>query len=222
MEPRDAATVMLVRDASAGLEVFMLMRNLESAPWGGLHLFPGGAVDEDDRHADLETVCRGRSDDQASAILGVDSGGLAFWVAAVRECFEEAGVLLVDGLRSDIDLEAYREPIESGELKLIDLCRKEGLMITADTIHYVSHWITPEGAPRRYDTRFFVAAAPPDQVPLHDDREAIAHLWAHPLEALARQEAGELDMLPPTISNLRWLGRYDSVEAVMAGAAWSG
>src|SRR5438270_9852515 len=108
MEPRDAATVMLVRDTAAGMEVFMLRRNFDSVGWGGLYLFPGGAVDEADRHADLEAVCRGRSDAAASAILGVDDGGLAFWVAAVRECFEEAGVLLAEPIPPDLDLEPFR------------------------------------------------------------------------------------------------------------------
>jgi 8-oxo-dGTP pyrophosphatase MutT (NUDIX family) len=206
VEPRDAATVMLVRDGEGGMEVFMLRRNLTSVGWGGLYLFPGGAVDEADRHGDLEAVCRGRSDEEASAILGIKSGGLAFWVAAVRECFEEAGVLLVDGVLPD-DIDRYRAPVDSGEMRFIDLLTKFDLTITADAIQYVSHWITPEGAPRRYDTRFFVAACPPDQVPHHDDREAIAHLWLSPAEALDRHDAGELDMLPPTISNLRWLCR---------------
>src|SRR5438045_7172367 len=93
---RDAATVMLVRDAAngGGMEVFMLRRNLNSDFVGGAYVFPGGAVDEEDRHADLERVCQGLSDDAASVQLGIPSGGLAFWVAAVRECFEEAGVLL--------------------------------------------------------------------------------------------------------------------------------
>lgn len=219
MEPRDAATVMLVRDtASEGIEVFMLRRNDASIAWGGLYLFPGGAVDEDDGRADLESVCRGRSDDQASVILGVDKGGLAFWVAAVRECFEEAGVLLVDGELPD-HIDEYRQQIETGELRLLELCHRYGLTIAAGDIRYVSRWITPEGAPRRYDTRFFVAAAPPDQVPLHDDREAVAHLWVHPREALERERSGELDMLPPTISNLRAISTFDNVADLLAAFA---
>ena len=116
---------------------------------------------------------------EASAILGVDSGGLAFWVAAVRECFEEAGVLLAsdrDGqvvsfadARMAERFETYRAAVDRGERRLSTSCRAEDLCITADEIHYFSHWITPVGAPRRYDTRFFVAAAPAEQVPLHDD-----------------------------------------------------
>ena len=206
VEPRDAATVMLVRDGESGMEVFMLRRNLTSVGWSGLYLFPGGAVDDDDRHADLEAVCRGRSDAQASATLGIKSGGLAFWVAVVRECFEEAGVLLVDGVLPD-DIDRYRGAVDRGEMRFLDLLTKFDLTITADKIDYVSHWITPEGAPRRYDTRFFVAQCPPGQVPHHDDREAIAHLWIRPEDALERERSGELEMLPPTIANLKWLCR---------------
>src|SRR3954454_14576756 len=95
---RDAATVMLVRDAPSGeLEVFMLRRNLQSDFVGGAYVFPGGGVDDHDRHADLEPICEGRRDLDASAQLGIESGGLAFWVAAIRESFEEAGVLLAYG-----------------------------------------------------------------------------------------------------------------------------
>jgi 8-oxo-dGTP pyrophosphatase MutT (NUDIX family) len=206
VEPRDAATVMLVRQGDRGREVFMLRRNLDSVGWSGLYLFPGGAVDESDRHTDLERVVRGLTDAEASDILGIDKGGLAFWVAAVRECFEEAGVLLVDGDLPD-DIDAHRAAVDNGELELYDLLTRFDLTIPADRITYVSHWITPEGAPRRYDTRFFVASAPAGQRAHHDDREAIAHLWIDPADALERHRAGELDMLPPTVANLRWLCR---------------
>jgi 8-oxo-dGTP pyrophosphatase MutT (NUDIX family) len=99
---RDAATVMLVRDGVEGLEVFMLRRNLRSDFVGGAYVFPGGGVDDHDRHDDLEVVCAGRSDAEASDRLGVDRGGLAFWVAAIRESFEEAGVLLAYGRDGDL------------------------------------------------------------------------------------------------------------------------
>ncbi|MBW3649624.1 MAG: NUDIX domain-containing protein [Actinobacteria bacterium] len=230
--PRDAATVMLVRDGSGGIEVFLLRRNLRSDFVGGAYVFPGGAVDEVDRRADLQEVCRGLSDDAASQRLGLPRGGLAFWVAAVRECFEEAGVLLampagagaarLVSFRDEAvaaRFRLHRKAVDSGERRLVEVCRDEGLELAVDRIHYFSHWITPEGPPRRYDTRFFVAAAPPEQVPLHDERETVASLWLRPAEALRRYRAGELDLILPTIKNLEAIERFDSSTSLLAAAA---
>lgn len=229
LEPRDAATVMLVRDTDDGMEVFMLRRNLNSDFVGGAYVFPGGAVDPEDRHADLDAVCLGRSDDQASNVLGLDRGGLAFWVAAIRECFEEAGVLLArddDGnVVSFADPEVadrfarHRKMVDAGETRLLDVCRIEHLQLVVDRIHYFSHWITPVGPPRRYDTRFFVAAAPPEQVPLHDDRETIANVWIRPQDALDRHKTGEFDLIFPTIKNLEAIAPFDTAGALLDAAA---
>ena len=228
---RDAATVMLVRDKAdgGGFEVFMLRRSLNSDFVGGAYVFPGGAVDDADRHADLGAVCRGRSDDQASAMLGVDSGGLAYWVAAIRECFEEAGVLLAYDEHGDVvsftdpEVQArfveHRAAVDSGALRLVELCEREHLQLAVDRIHYFSHWITPVGPPRRYDTRFFVTAVPPEQVPVHDDRETIANRWVAPDEALALHEKGELDLIFPTIKNLEAIVRFASAAELLAAAA---
>lgn len=230
---RDAATVMLVRDSEpgGGMEVFMLRRNLNSDFVGGAYVFPGGAVDEADRHADLEAVCRGLSDDGASARLGIDRGGLAFWVAAIRECFEEAGVLLAGAADDDSKVLSFADPaiaerfrihrkaVDSGEKRLLEVCDAEGLHLIVDRVHYFSHWITPVGPPRRYDTRFFVAAAPPDQEPLHDDRETIASLWVRPQDALDRHRAGELEMIFPTIRNLEAIARFDRSADLLDAAA---
>lgn len=230
VEVRDAATVMLVRDGAEGLEVFMLRRNLNSDFVGGAYVFPGGAVDDHDRHEDLEPVCAGRSDADASHRLGIGRGGLAYWVAAIRESFEEAGVLLAygpDGALVDLDHDlalqerfvAHRHAVDRGERRLVDVCADEGLRLAADSIFYFSHWITPEGAPRRYDTRFFVAAAPPDQQPLHDDHEVIANLWVRPADALARYEAGEFELIFPTMRSLVSLSRFGTAAEVLAAAA---
>jgi 8-oxo-dGTP pyrophosphatase MutT (NUDIX family) len=223
---------MLVRDGADGrgpMEIFMLRRNLNSDFVSGAYVFPGGGVDEADRHADLAEVCEGRSDDQASAMLGIDRGGLAFWVAAVRECFEEAGVLLA--LTADDDVisfadaevaarfEQHRADVNAGTTRLVELCEKESLRLAVDRIHYFSHWITPLGPPRRYDTRFFVAAAPPEQVPLHDDAETIANLWVQPGEALERHRRGELEMIFPTIRNLQAIARFERSADLLAAAA---
>jgi 8-oxo-dGTP pyrophosphatase MutT (NUDIX family) len=226
---RDAATVMLVRDGANGLEVFMLRRNLNSDFVGGAYVFPGGAVDEEDRHADLEGVCRGRSDDQASNMLGIDQGGLAFWVAAIRESFEEAGVLLATDEGgavvsfADADVaerfNLHRKAVDSGDRRLIEVCEAEDLLLAVDQMHYFSHWITPEGAPRRYDTRFFVCAAPPEQVPLHDDRETIANVWIRPAEALERHYAGDFDLIFPTIKSLETIGGFARAQDLLDAAA---
>lgn len=226
VEVRDAATVLLVRDGQRGMQVFMLRRSLNSVFVGGAYVFPGGAVDEADRHAHLEAICDGRTDADASALLEIDSGGLAYWVAAVRECFEEAGVLLAhagDGhVISFADpavaerFRLHRKAVDSGDQRLIEVCQAEGLHIAADQIHYFSHWITPRGAPRRYDTRFFVAAAPPEQEPLHDDRETIANIWVRPQDALERERSGELEMIFPTIKSLEAISQFDRSADLLA------
>lgn len=226
---QDAATVMLVRDGNEGLEVFMLRRNLDSDFVGGAYVFPGGAVDHEDGQSDVEDLCQGRSDHDASAFLGLDSGGLAFWVAAIRESFEEAGVLLAydrDGDVIHLDdpttaerFRTHREEVDQSRRRLLDVCRDERLVLAVDQMYYFSNWITPEGAPRRYDTRFFVAAAPNGQTPLEDGVETIAHLWITPAEALARNRAGEFELIFPTIRSLEAIGRFDSAAELLDAAA---
>ncbi len=231
MEVRDAATVMLVRDGEGErpLEVFMLRRNLQSDFVGGAYLFPGGAVDDADRHSDLDAVCKGRSDAEASELLGIEQGGLAYWVAAIRECFEEAGVLLATGPDGEVvrfddpevdeRFDRHRKAVDAGERRLVEVCVEESLQLAVGDMHYFSHWITPEGAPRRYDTRFFVARAPVAQVPLHDDHETIAHLWIRPTEALERHAAGDYEMIFPTIRSLQAIGRFATSDELIAAAA---
>jgi 8-oxo-dGTP pyrophosphatase MutT (NUDIX family) len=221
---RPAATVMLLRDAddgAPGIEVFMLRRTGAAAFGAGMYVFPGGRVDEVDGDADMAGRCRGLDDEEASARLGLRQGGLAYWVAAVRECFEEAGVLLAD--RRDggpLELrEGDRHAVHAGEMTLADLCRRDDLVLDLSTTHYVAHWVTPVGERRRFDTRFFVSAAPADQEPLHDDQETVESRWVRPSSALAMQDAGELMMMPPTVANLRFLEPHRSVGSALAAAA---
>lgn len=226
---RPAATVMLVRDGVDGLEVFMLQRTRDAAFGGGMFVFPGGGVDRGDASPSVEALCDGLTDASASSQLGLPSGGLAYWVAAIRECFEEAGVLLArpatggacrfgDGVVAGRFATARRS-VHEGALGLGELCRDEGLRLMTDAIHYVAHWITPRGETRRFDTRFFLARAPHDQQPLHDERETIASLWVRPSEALARREAGELEMMAPTLASLEFLAGCGSADEAIAAAA---
>jgi 8-oxo-dGTP pyrophosphatase MutT (NUDIX family) len=211
----------------------MLRRHLNSDFVGGAYVFPGGKVDDADRTGVAEEACVGRSDAAASDMLGIDSGGLAFWVAALRECFEEAGVLLAypagaaagDALMDVSDpslrrrLAALRVELNAGQVGFLDACRSEGLGLAVDRVHYFSHWITPEPAPKRYDTRFFVTALPPGQIPVHDDHETTATVWVQPTEALERAAAGEFDIIFPTIKNLEAISRFTTSTELLAAAA---
>ncbi|MGH9016508.1 MAG: NUDIX hydrolase [Acidimicrobiales bacterium] len=234
---RDAATVMLVRDAETeagpALEVCMLRRHLNSDFVGGAYVFPGGKVDTEDRTGRAEEMCVGRSDAVASDMLGIETGGLAFWVAALRECFEEAGVLMAypegagpGSALVDVSDEAVRRrlaavriEVNAGRVDFLDACRAEKLRLAVDRVHYFSHWITPEPAPKRYDTRFFVTALPPGQVPIHDDHETTDTVWVQPGGALARAEAGEFDLIFPTMKNLQAIARFDTSTELLAAAA---
>ena len=227
-----AATVMLLRDGDAGVEVFMLRRTLSAAFAGGQFVFPGGKVDGEDHSARLEPVCDGLDDASASERLGLDHGGLAWLVAAVRECFEEAGVLLArrsdasEAVRFGVDLDTAemaeaREHVHSGERSLAELCSQHDLRLMVDQVGFTSHWITPVGERRRFDTRFLVTVAPPGQEPLHDGGETIESLWVKPEDALARAAAGELQMFPPTVANLRWLRGFGRAKEAVASALTS-
>ncbi|HMD44775.1 MAG TPA: hypothetical protein VKG43_01350 [Acidimicrobiales bacterium] len=231
---RQAATLMLVRDGPAGsgpLEVLMVRRSLRAAFVGGAFVFPGGAVDPADGGAEAEACCTGRTDAEASAVLEVDAGGLAYWVGVLRECFEEAGVLLAYGPDgrplsfSDPSLDRrfaeHRRRINAGDERFLDVCRREGLALAVDQVHYFAHWITPRGANRRFDTRFFVAAAPPDQTPAHDDGELIEDLWITPAEALERRRAGQIELILPTERNLGAIGRFSTTGELLGAAAAS-
>jgi 8-oxo-dGTP pyrophosphatase MutT (NUDIX family) len=228
---------MVVRDtavpsAGTSLEVLMVRRNLRSDFVGGAYVFPGGGVDPLDGGPGAEALCAGRDDAEANALLGLESGGLAYWVAAVRETFEEAGLLLgrrrAESAGSGGDpppldrLRAARAAVNAGSRRFLDVCREEGVRLDVGSVHYFAHWIAPPGTPRRYDTRFFVAPAPSDQVVstgCGDEGETVAHVWIAPAEALARHRAGEIQLVVPTVRNLQAIARFVTSEALLEAAA---
>jgi 8-oxo-dGTP pyrophosphatase MutT (NUDIX family) len=220
--PRDAATVMLVRDAPE-LEVFMLRRNHDSVWIAGASVFPGGAVDTDDRDPRWTPRCVGWDDARASRAVERDSGGLGFLVAAVRETFEEAGVLLArdaEGCAVDASaghLTTARAGLNDGVHDFATFVEEHDLVLATDELHVFSHWVTPPGGPRRYDTWFFVAAAPEGEY-RHDDTELIASAWVRPVDALAAADRGEMDLIFPTRKNLEALARFDRAADVLAAA----
>jgi len=175
----------------------------------------------------MRDLCAGRGDSEASKRLGIDSGGLGFFVAAIRECFEEAGLLFAGDSQRLVSLadEAtrerfgrHRDELNAGTATLSSICRSEGLRLAVDRLRYFSHWITPLGAPRRYDTRFFVGVAPEDQRALHDDAEVIGSEWVVPTEALERHSAGDLDLMFPTVKQLESIGGFSSSQELWDAA----
>lgn len=200
---KPAATVMLLRDSSAGLEVFMMRRTTAAAFAGGMYVFPGGKVDAADGEPDSHD---------------------AFVVAAIRECYEEAGVLLAvdtDGNMVDDGHEvlAHREAVHDGSVDMRALAAEHGLRLATEALAWVAHWITPKGeTARRFDTRFFAAASPAGQDGYHDDNETVASMWVRPADALARGRAGELMLMPPTVANLEFLAAHRTVEDAMEAA----
>lgn len=206
----------------------MLRRNVRTESAGGAHVFPGGALDPPDAHA--APWCDGLDDARASAALRLGSGGLAYWVAAVRECFEEAGLLfarshpagpLLDYDDADLfaRLGVHRQALNAHRRSLSDVCAAEGIVLALDQLHYFAHWITPKVAPRRYDTRFFVAAAPEGQAPAHDAGETVADEWWRPAEALEAHRSGEIVLILPTIRNLQALERFATCAEALDAAA---
>ena len=200
---KPAATVMLLRDTDDGLEVFILRRTKNAVFAGGMYVFPGGKVDPADGEGDE-----------------------AYRVAAVRECYEEAGVLLAvdaDGRMVDDGHPAlaHRAGVYDGSVDVQALAAEHGLRLATDALPWMSHWITPKGETvRRFDTRFFMVAHPAGQTSHHDDNETVASMWVRPADALAQWEAGELQLMPPTVTNLRFLGEHETVHAAMA-AGWA-
>lgn len=219
-----AATIVLTRGSSDHLEVFMLERNHDSGFVPGAHLFPGGAVDPDDAGARLTARSALPAGRAADLLDGEDA--LAHWVAAIRETFEEAGVLLArhaDGRPVDLHDEAHRtrwvelrRAVDLGHRAFADVCEQEDLVLATDALAPFARWVTPEGAPRRYDTRFFVAEAPADQPPSHDGVEAIASCWVSPADALERHADGRWPMIEPTVRTLEALARFDTADEALS------
>jgi 8-oxo-dGTP pyrophosphatase MutT (NUDIX family) len=227
---RDAATVVLARDGTSGVEVLLLERHRGSPMAPGAFAFPGGRVEADDAAADWEPLCRGLTASGAAAVLrGVrpPARPIGFWVAALREAFEEAGVLLAwapGGSPFVAEtlgpaLEAHRARCRTSGAALRALLAEHGLALATDRLAYWAHWITPEERPVRYDTRFFVATAPPGVEALPDGVEVVGARWLAPAEALTLQRAGELTLPGVTREILASVAPFPSAAALLAGAA---
>jgi 8-oxo-dGTP pyrophosphatase MutT (NUDIX family) len=220
--PRPAATVAILRDAPGGIEVFMVVRHREIDFASGALVFPGGKVDAQDAGSSWSDLAPAASGPPAVP-------DRAFFVAAGRETFEEAGLVLarrrgtadmVDAATADRLVQAHRARLLKGEVSFADIVRGEELTLALDLMVPFAHWITPEPYPKRFDTHFFLIAAPVSQLGAHDGGESVEGLWTTPGQALAEAQAGARTLVFATRMNLAKLARYRTVaEAVAATRA---
>ena len=208
MKPRPAATLILLRDS---MEVLMLQRTQSAAFLGGAYVFPGGSLDPQDDSAERVV---GLTEAQANARLKLASGGIAYYVAAIRECFEEAGVLLAqDAKGAPISAERAEKLMHWRNKPFRELLNAEDLYLPVGDLAYFGHWITAPGRSRRFDARFFVARAPQGQQGSHDATETVHDVWITPREALERGARGEIELVNATQQSLKDLARFTDARA---------
>jgi 8-oxo-dGTP pyrophosphatase MutT (NUDIX family) len=214
---RPASTVVLIRPSSAGFEVLLVKRHDNVAFMGGAHVFPGGRVDATDRFEDPERTCDG----VAAAIARMPDldprDAIGHHVAAARELFEEAGVLLARPPGAPLPRE-LRHDVAAGRIALRDVASRQGLRLALDELVAFAHWVTPDIEIKRFDTRFFIAMLPGDQVAVHDDSETIESEWMEPAAAVERCRRDEIALPPPTWTTLRLLSKLSTADEVMQWA----
>ncbi|MBW2280424.1 MAG: NUDIX hydrolase [Deltaproteobacteria bacterium] len=226
VQPLPASTVILIRDGSRSPEVLMLERHGKSDFLPDMYVFPGGRVEESDYA--LSDRVQGLTDRGAAALLTtVDPDhAMGFVVAAIRETWEESGILLASRRGSDqliggehaAELSRHRLEVQAGSRSFRDLVESEDLILAADRLAVHGHWITPEAVPRRFDTLFFATLAPPGQLAAHDGVESTDHVWTRPENALEQGREGKLRIIFPTACTLETLVGFDTAEAALAAA----
>jgi 8-oxo-dGTP pyrophosphatase MutT (NUDIX family) len=224
-EPRHAATVVLLRDRPDGPEVYLLRRTASMAFAAGFFVFPGGSIDVRDEGFADDSWVGPRPAQWATTLTCDEPRARALVCAAVRETFEESGVMLAGSSAESIvadtsgdDWEADRVALLDRSLSLAELLQRRGLVLRADLLRTWSHWITPEVEPKRFNTRFFVAAMPDGQRTRDVGGEADRVVWVRAADALAANSRGEMSMLPPTLAALTDVAPWSTVAEVMAAA----
>jgi 8-oxo-dGTP pyrophosphatase MutT (NUDIX family) len=225
-QPHPAATLVLVRDA-AGVEVLLSQRHQASRFAGGDFVCPGGKIESDDDPDNAVAWCRGLTPEIAAHRLGLDDSraAVAYWIGAIREAFEEVGVLLAYGPDGGFvrpthsRYDEYRRACQEDNRAFWGMVRSERLTLATDRLVYFAHWITPEESPVRFDTRFFAAEMPPGQAAIADDREIVAVRWLTPAAAVEARQRGEISLRFPTVTNLALLGDSACVADTLARLA---
>ena len=223
--PRPAATIVLMRDGDEGPEILLLRRSHRSGFVPGAWVFPGGRVDRSDAHQALVDRVDGMTPERVAQRLDLadTDEAMAYLLAALREAFEETGILVAhraDGshppaaAESD-EVEALRNAVLEDRMSFAEALDRLECRIDGEAVAYAAHWITPEVEPRRYDARFFAAAVPSDSEAVVDPREMTDAVWLTPDAALSRFHAGELPLVFPTIKTLEQLGEFSSVDEAL-------
>jgi len=220
--PRPATTVVVLRPTARRFEVCLVRRHDEVAFMGGAHVFPGGRLDDGDLLTDPSPLCDGLSSVARQLRDLTPDQSVAHHVGAIRELFEEAGLLLarpVSGIApSASELAAQRTALMNGTTTIGPIARALDVRLSCQALTYFANWQTPESEAKRYDVRFFLARAPEARAATHDAHEATESLWVDPAEATARCRRGELLLAPPTWTTLRWLDRFATVDEALAWA----
>lgn len=213
---RTAATVLLLREGKAGMEIFMVQRHHEIEFSSGALVFPGGSLDPGDREIASDS---GLVSDRG----GLDADAAAIRIGGIRETFEESGIMLAR-LRGSTalipaaqlaNLEAQRVALDDGKVSFADILRQDELMPAIDLLVPFAHWITPVNMPKRFDTHFLLALAPADQIGKHDGKESVDSIWLSPKEALDSAASGRFTLPFPTIRNLIKLDKIGTAKAAM-------
>ena len=229
-KPRDAATLILMRDTKrtrTGFEILLVRRHTKSPFAPGAYVFPGGRIEAADYTRQADRICHGLNFKQAQDIIAgthPPEKALAFFVAAIRETFEEAGILLAYrkipefvalGEDEKKRFAKYRKEVRKDPFSFIKIIAKERLKLATEKLFYFARWITPELSPIRFDARFFVAAVPAKQEALEDEFETTAHMWISPKKLLKEQKRG-LPVPFATLSNVTVLAQFRNVDEVIA------
>jgi len=230
--PRPAATIVLLRNAEAGMELLLMRRSRQAGFVPGAYVFPGGRVDGTDSTPEVLDNLDGLTSQAAAKRLslhGAEPPAISYYLAALREAFEETGIMV--GLRDDgsaprtaaedPDVDTVRDQLMQDRIAFADAITRLDCRIAGHAIEYIAHWITPEPEPRRYDTRFFAAKVASGATPIVDPREMTDALWLTPAEALARLDRGELPMVFPTIKTIEQLLPFSDADQALASFAGS-
>lgn len=226
--PKKASTVILLRDKEpGGLEVFLLKRHEKSSFMGGNFVYPGGRVDREDGSLEICSFSKGVTFDEAQKIFAATTSpeeSFAYWIAAIRELFEEAGVLLAYDQKGNLfqiknreEQEKwlqYRESLQKGKISICEMAQREKLLFALDQLHYYAHWITPEARSERFDTRFFLARHPEGQEASYDQKETTEGVWLSPQKALEGNLKGEVVLSPPTLKTLEDLSQFNIIDEI--------